>query len=596
MTQFGQRADRPVPAYKGVTARSIYIPMCDGVQIAIDVILPKDLPAEAKIPAILVMARYWRSFDLRMPSQPGKAPLGPRGTIADFFGTHGYAVVIADARGSGASFGVWQAPFHDQEVADFGEVAQWVTRQSWSNGLIGTTGISYEGTLAEAVALAHPAIKAVIPQGMEFDVYTDVALPGGIFNEWFIKEWSRTNDELDANIVPKHWGFSARLFVKGVRPVDADKNREQMKQALVQHRANPDVYQNIKAITYRDDCFGDSHLTLDDVSLFSRRAAIERSGVAIFGWGSWLDGAAADTVIRRFVNFSNPQIGVIGAWAHNSESHGSPYSKPKAPPVPDLKTQRHEAMNFFNQHLNTPPTQRVLHYFNLGEEQWKSTEVWPPIGSTMQRWYLRENHTLALNAPPDRSGSDTYTIDFEATTGTQNRWHTEDGVTPVIYPDRAAMDKRLLTYTSDILDHDVQITGHPIATLYVTSTATHGAFFVYLEDIDEAGKVHYLTEGMLRGLHRKVSTDVPPYKIFVPYHSFKRKDATPLTPGEVTELTFGLLPTSVLIKKGHRIRMAIAGHDKDNFARIPIEGAPTITVARDIVQASCIDLPLIVVD
>jgi putative CocE/NonD family hydrolase len=593
VTRFGQLTHLPTPKYKGVTAQSIYIPMRDGVQIAIDVILPKDLPADIKIPAIMVMARYWRSFDLRMPAQPGKAPMGPRGTIADFFGTHGYAVVIADARGSGASFGVWQAPFHDQEVADFGEVAEWVIRQPWSNGLIGTTGISYEGTLAEAVALAHPAVKAVIPQGMEFDVYTDVALPGGILNDWFIKEWSHTNDGLDANIVPKAWGMSARLFVKGVKPVDADKSRDQLKQALAQHRANPDVYQNIQALTYRDDRFGDLNLTLDDVSLFNRRAAIERSGVAIFGWGSWYDGAAADTVIRRFMNFSNPQIGVIGAWAHNSESHGSPYGKPKAPPVPDLNTQWHEALSFFEQHLSTPPTQKVLHYFNLGEEQWKSTEVWPPQGSTTQRWYFGDNHSLALNAPQDRSGADTYPIDFEATTGTQNRWHTEDGVTPVIYPDHATIDRRLLTYTSNVLDHDVQITGHPIVTLYVTSTATDGAFFVYLEDIDAAGKVHYLTEGLLRGLHRKVSADVPPYKTAVPYHSFKRKDAAPLIPGTVTELTFGLLPISVWIKKGHRIRVAIAGHDKDNFARIPAEGTPTITVARNAVHGSCLDLPVI---
>ncbi len=94
-------------------------------------------------------------------------------------------------------------------------------------------------------------------------------------------------------------------------------------------------------------------------------------------------------------------------------------------------------------------------------------------------------------------------------------------------------------------------------------------------------------------MHRKVSMDVPPYKTVVPYHSFKRKDGAPLVPGEVTELKFGLLPTSVLIKKGHCIRVAIAGHDKDNFARIPAQGTPTITVARDVVHASCIDLPVI---
>ena len=66
----------------------------------------------------------------------------------------------------------------------------------------------------------------------------------------------------------------------------------------------------------------------------------------------------------------------------------------------------------------------------------------------------------------------------------------------------------------------------------------------------------------------------------------------PLVPGEVTELAFGLLPTSALIKKKHRIRVAIAGHDKDTFARIPPDATPTITVFRNKLHASFIDLPI----
>ena len=67
----------------------------------------------------------------------------------------------------------------------------------------------------------------------------------------------------------------------------------------------------------------------------------------------------------------------------------------------------------------------------------------------------------------------------------------------------------------------------------------------------------------------------------------------PLVPGEVAEITFGLQPTSVLIRKGHRIRIGIAGHDQGTFVRIPAEGTPTITVARNRTQASWIDLPVL---
>ena len=51
-----------------------------------------------------------------------------------------------------------------------------------------------------------------------------------------------------------------------------------------------------------------------------------------------------------------------------------------------------------------------------------------------------------------------------------------------------------------------------------------------------------LTEGQLRALHRKVSDKTPPYKMFGPYHSLKKKDAEPLIPGDVAEIAFDLLP------------------------------------------------------
>jgi putative CocE/NonD family hydrolase len=150
----------------------------------------------------------------------------------------------------------------------------------------------------------------------------------------------------------------------------------------------------------------------------------------------------------------------------------------------------------------------------------------------------------------------------------------------------------LLTYTSAALTEDLEITGYPIVTLYATSTATDGAFFVYLEDVDESGKVIYVTKGQLRAIHRRVSNEQPPHRLCVPYHSFKRKDGLPLVPGEVAELSFGLLPTSVLIRKGHRLRVALAGHDKDTYARIPAEGMTAWTIQRNGLYASHIDLPI----
>ena len=191
--------------------------MRDGVKIAIDVNLPRDPPAGARIPAVLIMARYWRSFEMRI-SQPGKVPMGPRPAIADFLVNHGYAVVTVDARGTGASFGTWQYPFSPEEIADYGQVVTWVTRQPWSDGTVGAVGFSYKGTTAELLTTTHPhAVKAVVPQELEFDLYTDTCLPGGILNACFMKLWDDTNHQLDANRFPfeiehggSQRGFSSR--------------------------------------------------------------------------------------------------------------------------------------------------------------------------------------------------------------------------------------------------------------------------------------------------------------------------------------------------------------------------------------------------
>ena len=51
--------------------------------------------------------------------------------------------------------------------------------------------------------------------------------------------------------------------------------------------------------------------------------------------------------------------------------------------------------------------------------------------------------------------------------------------------------------------------------------------------------------------------------------------------GEIDELSFGFHPMLMIIKKDHRIPVAIAGHDKGTFARIPTEGTPDSMVSRN---------------
>jgi putative CocE/NonD family hydrolase len=161
----------------------------------------------------------------------------------------------------------------------------------------------------------------------------------------------------------------------------------------------------------------------------------------------------------------------------------------------------------------------------------------------------------------------------------------------VRYNDRASRDERLLTYTSEPLEADTEVTGHPVVTLQVASTATDGAFFAYLEEVTPDGDVTYVTEGALRALHRRLAPE--PDALGLPRHTFRRADARPLVPGEVAELTFDLQPISYRFAAGSRIRLARAGGGAGHCARVPAAGDVAWRVQRNAARATSIVLPVV---
>lgn len=85
-------------------------------------------------------------------------------SIAQFFNRHGCALVIADARGSGASFGVRTGEWSVDEIADMGHVIDWIEAQAWFNGRVGTFGNSYCGNTAFlAASTGRNALKVIAP-------------------------------------------------------------------------------------------------------------------------------------------------------------------------------------------------------------------------------------------------------------------------------------------------------------------------------------------------------------------------------------------------------------------------------------------------
>ena len=511
-----------------------------------------------------------------------------------FWLSHGYALVVGDVRGTGASFGVWRHHRSRDETLDFSEIVDWIIAQPWSDQQVVGFGISYSANTADWMAERnHPALKAVVSRSPDYDPYADLYFPGGIPNAYMGRVWGLSVKEMDLNVKVQHPDGA-----RGIKPVDGSDGPRLLQQAIDARRDMPSVWEGLRRIVYRDDRPPEwAGWSMDDWGIHGWRKSVEQSGVPIQSWGSWMDAGTANGVLHRFMTLSNPQHVFVGAWSHGGGHDADPYRPDDANADPPLDMQWLEDLCFVERHLQGRPRtahspERLLTYFTMGEERWKTTTTWPPHGTEDRSWYFATGGTLVTTQPANREGADRYTVDFEATTGTTNRWATNNTGDDVRYPSRLMADHRLLTYTSLPLPDDIEMTGQPRVALNVASTHSDGAFFVYLEEVAPEGTVRYLTEGELRAIHRKVSNEDPPYRVVGPYHTFKRKDALPLVPRQITEISFELMPVSVLVRAGHRLRVAVAGADADTFRRIPDEGVPTVTVYHSAAHPSRIVLPV----
>ncbi len=573
-------------AYVAAVRESRYVAMRDAVRLAIDIYLPRALVQGTRLPTILEQTRYRRSLEPRPELRDSLDR--PSGKITAFV-TRGYAYVVVDVRGSGASFGSRNIELGPVEVRDGHEIVDWIVRQPWSDGKVGATGVSYVGTTAELLLVnRHPAVKAIVPQFAYFDAYNDIALPSGIPNTGFTKTWSQAIGPMDRNELPE---AARRLFI-GSRPADGDSGAILLAQAVREHSANPDIHENLRSIVFRDDT-ALAGWALDDLSPHAKLADIRAASVPIYNYSGWYDGAYTRAAALRFRAVRTPGSRlVLGPWNHG----GGAYFSPSLGTKPSSFAHTRELLRFFDYHLKGIATgiadEPIVHYYTMGEERWKTANAWPVPGARTWVLYFAFGNSLSPNAPRDANAADAYRVDTTAVTGTRSRWNTLVGGGPVTYPERSSEDRKLLTFTSEPLPSDIEVTGHPLVRLFVSSTATDGTFFVYLEEVDETGHVYYITEGALRALHRKRDAAAPDYASPIPHRTFLRRDAMPLVPGQVAELTFDLLPTSYLFRKGRRIRVAVAGADRDHFPVMPAV-PPTLQVQRNSVHASRIDLPVV---
>jgi predicted acyl esterase len=66
-----------------------------------------------------------------------------------------------------------------------------------------------------------------------------------------------------------------------------------------------------------------------------------------------------------------------------------------------------------------------------------------------------------------------------------------------------------------------------------------------------------------------------------------------LVPNEPARLDIALHPTSWLLLRGHRLRLALAGADRDHLARAPFGVSPLFTVHHGGAMVSALHVPVV---
>jgi len=566
---------------------SCYVRMRDGVRLAVDILRPTsgEAPAAEPLPALWTHARYHRAF------------LTEQGEVATCVEVehdwmlpvirHGYVALTVDARGCGASFGVSAGQFSAAETRDAHDVTEWIASQPWCNGRVGMFGRSYLGiTQYFAATQSPPHLGTLFPEMASFDLYA-YAWCGGVFRATSRFDWQQLVGNLDQS-VPMIWRGD---YLGPVVPVDGDEGDELARAARREHRENPNWYRMLAGSPYRDSVDAVTGECLYRTrSAHSYRALIEKTGIPIYHLAGWYDMFPRDTLLW-WRNLDNPQKIVIGPWFHVDRQGLDDAAE-------HLRWYDHWLKGVDNGVMDEDP----IHYWTLDAregEEWRSTPTWPLANEERVDFYLRSgpsgtsmsvnDGTLALELPYG-AGHDDYVADYSATTGLVNRWANASGG-PTGYPDMSGNDAKGLTYTTEPLSEDVEVTGHPIVRLWVSTDRDDCAFYAYLEDVHPDGYSQYVSEGVLLGSHRKLC-EAPWDNLGLPYHSGLEADIEPL-PEEPVELVFDLHPTSKRFPRDHRVRVTITCADRDND-RVPEYDPPAaVRVYTGGDRCSRIELPLV---
>ena len=517
-------------------ADDVPVEMRDGIKLVTDVYLP---PGTGPFPVILCRVPYGTKTDYIF--QPA---------IGHFFAENGFAYIAQNVRGRFGSEGTFTAYTDDHEMRDAYDTVDWIVSQEWSNGIVGVMGESYYGfTALAAAASGHSAIKAI--SAANITLAREKQVLDGVYPLQASGLWTLDMDDAENG----EYQDTDRIDLYHL-PLIAMGEANGLRDVLWRERING----------YLDESVARRAIALEDY---------EKIKVPVLHFGGWYDtftrgsiaiwegvklyGGDADTSERQWL--------VMGPWDHESISmHLSGATVPTNIGRRDVgskavSTYGDGLLEFFTYFLKREDNGFIdlprVQYFNIGDNDWRYSEQWPPQGSRLRSLFLHSEGNAAASddgildfVPPTEEPTDSYTYDpRDPVTIIKD---TDVWSRAAALPDRAELLERddVLTFQTGALLNDMDITGPISVEIYASSSATDTDFTAALVDVYPDGYSLLIQEGILRA-------------------SFRDKDAepSPIVPGEVYTFTIDLWATSYTVPAGHKIRVEISSSNFPRFTR-----------------------------
>lgn len=547
----------------------VMIPMRDGVRLSALILFPKDRPRE-NLPAILFRTPYL--------IDPGE--LSRFSVYLESLVRHGYAAVIQSVRGRYFSEGTYTYLVGSGE--DGYDTVDWIAKQGWSNGKVGTLGCSSTAEEQHKLnAMHHPALAATVPVGSgagigkigPYDEMGNFYRGGVVQNLWFswYYEAGYTHRPLFSKDLSRETmiqlGRFWNLDPKPIPPSGIDE--------LIWTLPINKVMDRMGATPSDMDDFVNRLPNDPKWKKVEFGAEGDRFAAPMLMINSWYDVSIGPNVeMYKYqrenavtAQARNNMFMVVAPTTHCTQ--GVVESEQTIIGERDMGDARFDYVglvqdwfdHFLKGEANGVTDQPKVRAYMMGANEWRSYDTWPPNSAKPVAYYLQSggranslqgDGELSLTAPQNE-GSDAFTYDPRRpvpSLGGSICCFSEAFVGGSFDQGDIEMRHDVLVYTTPELDRAVEITGPVQVTLYLSSDARDTDLSVKLLDVHPDGRAYNLDESIQRVRWRE-----------------GQERAVFMEAGEVYEVNVGPLVTSNAFEKGHRIRIEVSSSNFPRFER-----------------------------